>query len=159
MEAASAFGYPKGTPSPPKPSGPLSTLPHHPTSVPQSPADPALDYSPGRLCSANAHLLEPQLVGNWVWEHPPRPGSRELGPARTFLPGGGSAAAREPASPVAIPQCTVPQRERACHRPPGDRPPCTRGQRRQRCSPEDEGQAALGHPSVFTFVSREEPAV
>lgn len=109
-------------------------------------------HSLGRVCCANVHLLEPQL-GALQGLAQERPGWAK--PSSCCR----SATARELASSVAIPQCTVPQRERACHGHPGDRPPHTGGQpvtalltRRQR----------PGHPrapSVFTFVSREEPAV
>lgn len=72
-----------------EPLGPCPALPHHPTNGPQSPADPPHTYSPGRVCSASAHLLscqvrlgllEPQLTANQVLEHPPGPGSREARP-------------------------------------------------------------------------------
>lgn len=77
--------------------------------------------SRGRVCSANAHLLslqvrlgllEPQLAANQVLEHPPGPGSRKARPGPSLPPTAvDQTHGQGMGTPVAIPQCTVPQRD------------------------------------------------
>lgn len=96
-------------------------------------------------------LLEPQLAANQVSEHPPVPGSRETRPGRSLplrwtrpVAGGGHPR-------VAIPQCTVPQRERAPWGVKGAGPSVQRRTAGSNCSQKDTGQAALGAPISLHF--------
>lgn len=105
-------------------------------------------------------LLEPPLAANRVSEHPPAPGSREARPGPSPPPTAGSGPWAGDGHPrVAIPQCTVPQRERilghqGCRASVRRRTPVTT------LLPKRQGPGCpRGILSFFTFVSLEEPAV